>query len=348
MKQAEIQQLLPEIFQRAVHPGNPLFAVLSVMELLQAPSETILQNLETHFDPRRSPDRFVAYLASWVDLDRLLSTAPVPASARPDPAAPATFPTGLGRLRELVAAAPYLSRWRGTARGLMTFLEIATGLRGFVIAEQPPGPDGLPRPFHLGIQAPAMAPATRLLVVNIIELEKPAYVTYDLTFADEDKPAAPVPTPPDAPPVTPSLPPLFPTHPAGGPGPVIVSPGPTGQTPVTGNPPVVAPVFRPRLEVASTGLQIPLPPGPVMVGRNDPANAIKVQIDLNNIDTTKTISRRHALITFDQGNFYLTEQINVANGTYLNGQRLTAQLPVKLTDGDRVKFGQFEVIFRTS
>ena len=86
MKQAEIKQLLPEIFQRAVHPGNPLFAVLSVMEVLQAPSENILQNLETHFDPRRSPDRFVAYLASWVDLDRLLSTAPVPTSARPDPA----------------------------------------------------------------------------------------------------------------------------------------------------------------------------------------------------------------------------------------------------------------------
>jgi hypothetical protein len=181
-----------------------------------------------------------------------------------------------------------------------------------------------------------------LLVVNIIELEKPAYVTYDLTFADENKPDAPVAV---APPVAPQP---GSTPLAGGPGPVTVSPGPTGQPPVTGSPPVAAPVFRPRLEVVSTGLQIPLPTGPVLVGRNDPANAIKVQIDLNNIDTTRTVSRRHALLTFDQGSFYLTEQINVANGTYLNGQRLTAQLPVKLTDGDRVKFGQFEVIFRTS
>ncbi|MBN9389030.1 MAG: FHA domain-containing protein [Chloroflexi bacterium] len=347
MKQTEIQQLLPEIFQRAVHPGNPLFAVLSVMESLQAPSENILQNLEIHYDPRRSPDRFVAYLASWVNLDRLLSTAPVSASARPEVATSATFPTGLGRLRELVAAAPYLSRWRGTARGLMTFLEIATGLRGFVIEEQPPGPDGLPRPFHLRIQAPAMDPAMRQLVVNIIELEKPAYVTYDLVFPGEDKPVSPAVAPTVEPTVAPAPQPDA-TSPVGGPGPVTVSPGPTGQPTVTGSPPVAAPVFRPRLEVVSTGLQIFIPPGPVLVGRNDPANAVKVQIDLNDIDTTKTISRRHALITFDQGNFYLTEQINVANGTYLNGQRLTAQVPVKLSEGDRVKFGQFEVIFRIS
>ena len=352
MKQAEIQQLLPEIFQRAVHPGNPLYAVLAVMELLQAPSESILQNLESFFDPRRCPDRFVPYLASWVDLDRLLSTAPVSASARPTPAVPATFPTGVGRLRELVAAAPYLSRWRGTARGLMTFLEIGTGLKGFVVEEQPLGPDGFPRPFHLRIQAPAMDAATRSLVSSIIELEKPAYVTYELVFATQNQPAPPVES---TPPVTPSSSsPGAPTPPAAGPGPVTVSSGDTGQLPVTGQPPVAPPVdfkppvFRPRLEVVSTGLVIPIPPGPVLVGRNDPANAVQVQIDLNNIDTTRSVSRRHALLTFNQGNFYLTEQINVANGTFINGQHLAAQVPAKLTDGDTVKFGRFEMVFRTS
>jgi phage tail-like protein len=349
MKQAEIQQLLPEIFQRAVHPGNPLFAVLSVMELLQAPSETVLQNLETFFDPRRSPDGFVSYLASWVDLDQLLSSAPAPASAqagaRTSLVVAAGFPTGAGRLRELVAAAPYLSKWRGTARGLMTFLEIATGLHGFRVEEQPAGPDGLPRPFHLRIQAPDLDAAARTLVISIIELEKPAYVTYELVIAAEDEPTSPVirasplvsPTgqPGSTPPVT---------------GPVTVSAGPAGPPPITGQPPVppvgfTPPAFHPRLEVVSTGLVIPIPPGPVLVGRNDPVSGTRPQIDLNDIDTTRTVSRRHALITFDKGNFYLTEQINVANGTFLNGQRLTAQVPARLNEGDQVKFGRFEMVF---
>lgn len=361
MKQAEIRQLLPEIFQRAVHPGNPLFAALAVMELLQAPSEGVLQNLETFFDPRRCPDGFVPYLASWVDLDRLLSTTPVLASAPKNSLPPSAFPTGLGRLRELVAAAPYLSRWRGTARGLMTFLEIVTGQSGFVVEEQPLGDDGLPRPFHLRIQAPAMEPSARTLVGKIIELEKPAYVTYELVFTAEtgDAPTAPVvaapvpvaPEPPQPGP-TPAAPGSTPVEPA--PGPVTVSTGEITLPPSTASAPVVPPagfvppVFRPRLQVVSTGQEIPIPPGPALVGRNDPANAVQVQLDLNNLDTTKTVSRRHATITFDQGNFYLTEQLNVSNGTFINGQRLKAGVPARLADGDQVKFGAFETLFRTT
>lgn len=181
MKQAEIQRLLPEIFQRAVYPGNPLDGVLAVMELLQAPSEEALQNLETFFDPQRTPAAFVPYLASWVDLDQLLAVSPTKAGATLQPA----FPTGVGRLRELVAAAPYLSKWRGTARGLLVFLEIATGLKGFKIEEQPVDQAGVPRPFHLRVQAPAMSQAIRTLVESIIRLEKPAYVTFEVSYADE-------------------------------------------------------------------------------------------------------------------------------------------------------------------
>jgi phage tail-like protein len=179
MKQAEIQRLLPEIFQRAVSPGNPLAGVLAVMELLQTPSEEVLQHLETYFDPQRTPPAFVAYLAGWVDLDQLLSVSP----ARGAPDSPPVFPTGVGRLRELVAAAPYLSKWRGTARGLLTFLEIATGQKGFMIEEQPPDQAGLPRPFHLRIQAPAMSLASQALVEAIIKIEKPAYVTFEISYA---------------------------------------------------------------------------------------------------------------------------------------------------------------------
>ncbi len=72
MKRTEIEQLLPGIFQRTVQPGTPIFALLEIMEALPAPDETILNTLDSFFDPHRAPDAFVPFLASWVDLDRLL------------------------------------------------------------------------------------------------------------------------------------------------------------------------------------------------------------------------------------------------------------------------------------
>jgi phage tail-like protein len=163
MKRNDIQQLLPGIFQRTLHEGGPLVALLEVMEGLHAPSEEALAGLPALFDPRRTPERFVPFLARWVDLG-------VPVT------------TGLGRQRELVAAAVELSRWRGTARGLRLFLRTATGSDDFVIEEQVPGQDGRPRPFHLRVRAPAELAAHRAMVEAIIEREKPAYVTYELHF----------------------------------------------------------------------------------------------------------------------------------------------------------------------
>jgi phage tail-like protein len=178
MKRAEIERLLPGIFQRTSHPGSPLYALLEAMEALQAPSEAALRDLDTYFEPRRAPDAFVPYLAGWVDLQRLLAEAP----SAPDTPPPPTFPTGLGRLRELIAQAAFLSQWRGTSRGLLRFLETATGAQGFAVDEQVPGENGLPRPFHLRVRAPRETAPYRVLIERIIEVEKPAYVTYELVF----------------------------------------------------------------------------------------------------------------------------------------------------------------------
>jgi phage tail-like protein len=163
MQSPEIQRLLPGVFQRTVMPKSPLAALLEAMEALHAPSEAVLGNLEAHFDPRRAPDRFVPFLASWVGMDLPVTT-------------------GLGRLRELVAAAVEISRWRGTARGLLLFLTTATGRTDFEVDESVPGADGRPRPFHVRVRAPAEVTAHRLLLERIIEREKPAYVTYELHF----------------------------------------------------------------------------------------------------------------------------------------------------------------------
>ncbi|MFP2929003.1 phage tail protein [Pyxidicoccus sp. 3LG] len=168
MRSPDIQRLLPGVFQRTVLPGSPLLALLEVMEALHAPSEAVLARLEAHFDPRRAPDRFVPFLARWVGMDLPVTT-------------------GLGRLRELVAAAVEISRWRGTARGLRLFLTTATGRTDFEVDEAVPGPDGRKRPFHVRVRAPAEVFAHRLLLERIIEREKPAYVTYELHFAPVPK-----------------------------------------------------------------------------------------------------------------------------------------------------------------
>jgi phage tail-like protein len=177
MRSSRIEKLLPWVFRRTAGPGTPLRAVLDAMEALHAPAEATLASLDRTFDPRRAPDAFVPFLAGWVDLDWLLAEAD-PAFSAPE----AAFPTGLGRLRELVAAAAFLSQWRGTARGLQAFLETATALGGFRIEEQPPDAEGRPRPFHLRIRCPKEAAPLRSLLSRIVESEKPAYVTYELAF----------------------------------------------------------------------------------------------------------------------------------------------------------------------
>jgi len=180
MKQAEIAALLPDVMRRTVQPRTPLAALLAVMEALHAPAEQALDGIDGTFDPYRAPDPFVPYLAGWVDLDRLLSTPP----AQMDEAALLyLFDGGLGRLRELLAQAATLSRRRGTAQGLIRFLETATGVAEFTISEQVAGEDGQPRPYHIEIRAPDAARPFDTLIRRIIELEKPAYVTYDLAYA---------------------------------------------------------------------------------------------------------------------------------------------------------------------
>lgn len=173
MDRENIARLLPVILQRTRRSDPPVLdALLGVMEDLHTPSERVLAELDLYFDPDRTPDRYVPFLARWTDLDRFLD---------PD----GGFPTGLGRMRDLILAAVSLSQERGTRRGLIRFLEIATGVRGFQIVEDPD------RPFHVLVFCPDAAlledERRSRLVRQIIEAEKPAYVTYVLR-------PAPVPT----------------------------------------------------------------------------------------------------------------------------------------------------------
>ncbi|HEY0752989.1 MAG TPA: phage tail protein [Ktedonobacteraceae bacterium] len=176
MKQNELERLLPRIFQRTIMPETPLFALLKIMEALPAADEAILDQLDAYFNPYLTPDTFVPFLARWVDLERLL---PEPIDQLVPEDLP-SLPSGMGRLRELVAAATFLAQWRGTAKGLLRFLETATGIQGFSIEEQVVDSDGRLKPFHIRVRIPSQAEPYLALVERIVESEKPAYVTYEL------------------------------------------------------------------------------------------------------------------------------------------------------------------------
>ena len=166
MRSDRIKELLPAVFQQAVVPGRPIAATLDVMEHLHTSVETKLEELERYFDPRRAPEPFVRYLAAWVDVD---------------------FPVSTGRQRELIALFVELLSARGTRRGLVRLLAVATGLPEdmFEVRENPPDARGVPRAFHIEVSAPAAAKPHRRMLEALIERDKPAYVTSSLSFQDE-------------------------------------------------------------------------------------------------------------------------------------------------------------------
>jgi phage tail-like protein len=185
MKRTEIKTLLPEVFQRTCRrdqttgqTGGLLDALLAVMEALHAPAEAVLAELGSAFDPRRTRETFVPFLARWVDLERIF--APNDPLARQGRSRPAGS-IALGRLRELTASAAWLSKWRGTLPGLQRFLQIATGEHAFIIRENLDA-QGQTCLFHFTVQAPATLAPHRPLLERIIESEKPAYCTYDLVL----------------------------------------------------------------------------------------------------------------------------------------------------------------------
>ncbi len=181
MKRADIERLLPGIFQRTgtyepvTLKGSPLYALLEVMAGLHEPDEQALAALPAYFNPYLAAPDFVPFLAAWVDLAQLLQS---PATGEWLAAAPLDS----GRLRALVAGAAMLSQWRGTAKALLFYLETATGVQGFNVDERVPDPDNRPIPFHIRVQAPKEARPYSNLIARIVQLEKPVYVTAEVQF----------------------------------------------------------------------------------------------------------------------------------------------------------------------
>ena len=100
-----------------------------------------------------------------------------------------------------------------------------------------------------------------------------------------------------------------------------------------------------RLKVLSTGRQIQLPStAEVHIGRLDAAHGIFPDLDLTPDGGLESgVSRRHSKI-HQRGSTYLVEDVGSANGTFLNGQRLTPYLPHVLKDGDELQLGSIKLL----
>jgi phage tail-like protein len=176
---ATIAKLLPEVFREAHQPNTVLDAALAVMENFTTPAERALSSLDSWFDPRRAPDDFLIMIATWVALGAYVSDSDV------DPRSGwGRLSIDPGNLRELVARSAALSRKRGTRSALIAMLEIATGINGFTVEENPPGENGQPQSFFFRVHAPAAARAVSGIVARIVEREKPAFVTAEVVYLD--------------------------------------------------------------------------------------------------------------------------------------------------------------------
>lgn len=179
MDSKQIARLLPGVVQRTLPPdlnaaNSPLAALLTLMTALHQNPEDVLSQLERYLDAATAPEDWVYYLASWFDLEPLF----VESSLRSE----YVFSAGMGRLRELILAAVSLVNERGTYRGLRRFLQIAIGHEAFNVTED------AALPFHIRVHYPRAAASHLALIRRIVELEKPAYVTYELVATDDLEP----------------------------------------------------------------------------------------------------------------------------------------------------------------
>jgi pSer/pThr/pTyr-binding forkhead associated (FHA) protein len=56
------------------------------------------------------------------------------------------------------------------------------------------------------------------------------------------------------------------------------------------------------------------------------------------------LSRRHAKVLVEGDQISVREEVGTANGTYVNDARLQTGAPVRLSPGDKVRFGSVEVV----
>lgn len=102
-----------------------------------------------------------------------------------------------------------------------------------------------------------------------------------------------------------------------------------------------------RLVHVGSGTAFPLPVDrEVGIGRLDPVTQLSPEIDLTALDPQRSLSRRHARVVWREGRYYVREEIGTANGTFVEGARLTTGVERALEPGARVRFGRVDFVFQ--
>lgn len=76
-----------------------------------------------------------------------------------------------------------------------------------------------------------------------------------------------------------------------------------------------------------------------VVGRKDPATGAVPDIDFSELAEGHTVSRQHAVLECNKGQWQLSENKPTANGSYVNEQRVAEGKPVAVKPGDKLVFG---------
>jgi len=100
---------------------------------------------------------------------------------------------------------------------------------------------------------------------------------------------------------------------------------------------------RPALLFGSQVLSIEGPHS--VVGRQDRTRRFIPDVDLTELDPSRSLSRRHAELTVQDGRAYLRDA-GSTNGSAINGVRLVAGRTYPLRDGDAIAFGDLHGVFR--
>ena len=79
--------------------------------------------------------------------------------------------------------------------------------------------------------------------------------------------------------------------------------------------------------------------GEALIGRRDNVAQASPDIDLDEADPEHTVSRVHARLVVQDGRAWMSEEIAVKNGTFVNGERLWPGSPHPLRPGDLVRCG---------
>lgn len=112
---------------------------------------------------------------------------------------------------------------------------------------------------------------------------------------------------------------------------VVVPPPPEAQSATT---------HAVRITVLNSGRRLSLTPDQViLIGRQDANRGFYPDVDLSGDGGLEGgVSRRHARLTFQDSRCYV-EDLESANGTFVNQQRLPPRTPRELSSGDELRLG---------